>query len=337
MAKNFMIWMYENFIIPLYDRASVFFKPSDGLFIGYLVSALIIAVLFYAYSSRSANLLSALKAVIGAHSFSSRSVKDDLKLFIFDKIFLGFIYSFVIGAAFLFRGEVIHFLSYIGMPTQKYSPGIFLSIILTLLSLLVFDFAVFLEHYLSHKVLFLWEFHEIHHIAEELNPLTAYRSHPVNQCCFILMVSLFSGTYSGIVGYFFDSSHAYILFAGQNVFMFILLFLGLNLQHSRIFLRYPKVIRSIFISPAYHQLHHSSDKKHFDINFGFIFAFWDKIFKTQLQPSHEKNLTFGVNGEIYENYAGIKNSYITPFKKAFFRIKRKMMKKSVVGSRTQSD
>lgn len=67
-----MIWMYENFIIPLYDRASVFFKPSDGLFIGYLVSALIIAVLFYAYSSRSANLLSALKAVIGAHSFSSR-------------------------------------------------------------------------------------------------------------------------------------------------------------------------------------------------------------------------------------------------------------------------
>ncbi|MFX3926861.1 hypothetical protein ACJBXN_10370, partial [Streptococcus suis] len=90
----------------------VFFKPSDGLFIGYLVSALIIAVLFYAYSSRSANLLSALKAVIGAHSFSSRSVKDDLKLFIFDKIFLGFIYSFVIGAAFLFRGEVIHFLSY---------------------------------------------------------------------------------------------------------------------------------------------------------------------------------------------------------------------------------
>ncbi|WP_337238481.1 sterol desaturase family protein [Citrobacter portucalensis] len=337
MAKNFMIWMYENFIIPLYDRASVFFKPSDGLFIGYLVSALIIAVLFYAYSSRSANLLSALKAVIGAHSFSSRSVKDDLKLFIFDKIFLGFIYSFVIGAAFLFCGEVIHFLSYIGMPTQKYSPGIFLSIILTLLSLLVFDFAVFLEHYLSHKVLFLWEFHKIHHIAEELNPLTAYRSHPVNQCCFILMVSLFSGTYSGIVGYFFDSSHAYILFAGQNVFMFILLFLGLNLQHSRIFLRYPKVIRSIFISPAYHQLHHSSDKKHFDINFGFIFAFWDKIFKTQLQPSHEKNLTFGVNGEKYENYAGIKNSYITPFKKAFFRIKRKMMKKSVVGSRTQSD
>lgn len=337
MAKNFMIWMYENFIIPLYDRASVFFKPSDGLFIGYLVSALIIAVLFYAYSSRSANLLSALKAVIGAHSFSSRSVKDDLKLFIFDKIFLGFIYSFVIGAAFLFRGEVIHFLSYIGMPTQKYSPGIFLSIILTLLSLLVFDFAVFLEHYLSHKVLFLWEFHKIHHIAEELNPLTAYRSHPVNQCCFILMVSLFSGIYSGIVGYFFDSSHAYILFAGQNVFMFILLFLGLNLQHSRIFLRYPKVIRSIFISPAYHQLHHSSDKKHFDINFGFIFAFWDKIFKTQLQPSHEKNLTFGVNGEKYENYAGIKNSYITPFKKAFFRIKRKMMKKSVVGSRNQSD
>ncbi|EHZ6521364.1 sterol desaturase family protein, partial [Salmonella enterica] len=201
----------------------------------------------------------------------------------------------------------------------------------------VFDFAVFLEHYFSHKIMFLWEFHKIHHIAEELNPLTAYRSHPVNQCCFILMVSLFSGTYSGIVGYFFDSSHAYILFAGQNVFMFILLLLGLNLQHSRVFLRYPKVIRSILISPAYHQLHHSSDKKHFDINFGFIFAFWDKLFKSQLQPSHEKNLTFGVNGEKYESYAGIKNTYIVPFRKSFSRIKRRMVKKSFSRSRKQSD
>lgn len=329
-------WMYDNIIAPFWQRASVFITPSNGLFIGYLISALVIAVLFYAYSSRSANFFSAFKAILGAHDFHSRSAKDDLKLFIVDKIFLGFIYSFVIGTAFFFRGEVISLLSSVDMPTQNYSPGIILSIVLTLMSLLVFYFAVFLEHYLSHKIMFLWEFHKIHHIAEELNPLTAYRSHPVNQCCFTFMVSLFSGTYSGFVGYFFDSSHAYLLFAGQNIFMFILLFLGLNLQHSRVFLRYPKGIRSIFISPAYHQLHHSSNKAHFDINFGFIFSFWDKLFKTQLQPSHEKKLTFGVNGEKYESYAGIMNTYVVPFRKSFARIKRRISRKNHFGSRNQS-
>ena len=331
-----IFWMYEKVIEPLWQRASVFVAPAHGLFIGYLLSALIIAVLYYAYSTRSANLFSAFKSVIRAHNFRSRSAKDDVKLFIVDKVFLGFIYSFMFGAAFFFREEVISILSYVGMPTQNYAPGILLSIVLTLLSLLFFDLAVFFEHYLSHKIMFLWEFHKIHHIAEELNPLTAYRSHPVNQCCFILIVSLFSGTYSGFVGYFFDSSHAYLLFAGQNIFMFILLLLGLNLQHSRIFLRYPKGLRSIFVSPAYHQLHHSSDKNHFDINFGFIFSFWDKLFKTQLQPSHEKKLLFGVNGEKYESYAGISKTYIVPFRKSFSRIKRRISKKRLVESRRQS-
>ncbi|WP_227317967.1 sterol desaturase family protein [Cedecea davisae] len=327
MSDNSTSWIYENIAYPLWQRASVFINPSDGLYIGYLASALIIAVIFYAWSDRNKNIISALKNLINAHNLRSRSVKDDLKLFIVDKIILGFIYSFVIGAAFFFRGEVINILAYIGVPTQHYSPGIILSIALTLLSLLVFDFAVFLEHYLSHKILFLWEFHKVHHIAEDLNPLTAYRSHPVNQCCFILMVSIFSGTYSGVVGYFFDSPHVYLLFAGQNLFMFMLLVLGLNLQHSRVFIRYPKGIRNIFISPAYHQLHHSSDRSHFDINFGFIFSFWDKLFKTQLQPSHETKLKFGVSGEKYETYAGIRNTYVVPFRKSFIRIKRKMAKK----------
>ncbi|MFD3249195.1 sterol desaturase family protein [Rahnella aquatilis] len=321
--SDFSMLVYDKFLVPLYQRATVFFTPADGLFLGYLASAFLIAILFFAYKSKNKNLFFAAREVYRIHNFNSRSAKDDFILFIVDKVFLGFVYSFVLGAAFFFRGEVIHLLNFLGLPTNHYEPGLLISILLTIGSLLVFDFAVFIEHYFSHKVLFLWEFHKIHHIAEELNPLTAYRSHPVNQCCFILMASLLSGTYSGFIGYFFDSTHAYVLFAGQNVFMFILLLLGLNLQHSRVFIRYPKIVRSIFISPAYHQLHHSSDKKHHDINFGFLFSFWDWIFRTQLQPSNENKLTFGVSGEKYENYAGIKKTYFVPFRKSYARIKRR--------------
>lgn len=323
--------VWEVFLAPLLQRALVFITPSDGLYYVYILTATVIGVAFFSWKNRTGNVIVAARDAVRAHRFSSRSTKDDIKLFIVDKIFLGFIYSFVMGSAFIFKSDVISLMAFIGLPTSHIVPGIFLSIILTVGSLLVFDFAVFIEHYLSHKILVLWEFHKIHHIAEDLNPLTAYRSHPVNQCCFIFIASFFSGTYAGVIGYFFDSRSAYLLFAGQNIFMFLLLLLGLNLQHSRVFLRYPPYVRKILVSPAYHQLHHSSDKAHHDINFGFIFSFWDALFKVQHLPLKHEELTFGVTGEKYENYAGIKKTYLTPFRRAYNRVLRKRKRRSVPG------
>jgi sterol desaturase/sphingolipid hydroxylase (fatty acid hydroxylase superfamily) len=325
VSSHFLVDIFLNdFLYPLIHRAEVFIMPAEGLFVGYLFSAICIAVIYYSVKLKTWNCLYSFKELLRVHNIKSKSVKDDIKLYIFDKIILGFIYSFILGAAFFVRDHIVILLSVLSIPTSHYVPGLFLSIVLTLCSLIVFDFAVFIEHYLSHKVLFLWEFHKIHHIAEDLNPLTAYRSHPVNQSCFILMVSLFSGTYSGVIRYFFDASHVYIMFAGQNVFMFILLVLGLNLQHSRVFIRYPVWLSKILVSPAYHQLHHSCSKKHYDINFGFIFSFWDSLFSTQVIPSREENLRFGVSGEKYETYASLKKTYFIPFIKSGARISRKI-------------
>lgn len=328
-AKALINRGWEQFFAPLIQRALVFITPSDGLYYVYLLTAAAIGVIYFAWQSRTRNIFLAARDAVRAHRFTSRSTKDDVKLFIIDKIFMGFIYSFVMGAALMFKGNIISFMSFIDVPTSHIVPGLYLSILLTVGALVAFDFAVFFEHYLSHKVLILWEFHKIHHIAEDLNPLTAYRSHPVNQCCFILIASFFSGTYAGVIGYFFDSHSAYVLFAGQNVFMFLLLMLGLNLQHSRVFIRYPPYVRRILVSPAYHQLHHSSDKAHHDINFGFIFSFWDALFKVQHLPLKREELTFGVTGEKYENYAGIKKTYLTPFRRVYNRLQRK--RRSVPG------
>ncbi len=40
------------------------------------------------------------------------------------------------------------------------------------------DFLLFYVHYIFHKVPALWEFHKVHHSAEVMTPLTAYRVHP---------------------------------------------------------------------------------------------------------------------------------------------------------------
>ncbi|MBE8597378.1 sterol desaturase family protein [Xenorhabdus sp. BG5] len=312
---------YQGMIVPLWSRLTVFFSPNQGLFIGYLLTAFLIAVIYFSWKIKTWNPVKSGRKVILVHKFTSQSSIDDLKLYFFDKVILGFIYSSILGSALFFRYQTMDLLAFIGLPTQHYVPGMILSLLLTLGALVVFDFAVFFEHYLSHKILILWEFHKIHHIAEHLTPLTAYRSHPVNQSCFIFLASMFTGIYSGVFRYFFDATHAYIVFAGQNIFMFLLLMLGLNLQHSMVYLRYPKFIRDIFVSPAYHQLHHSSDIQHHDKNFGFIFSFWDKLFGTQMFPPAKAELVFGVAGEKYENYSGLKNMYFTPFRKAKKRIK----------------
>ncbi|MGZ3305953.1 MAG: sterol desaturase family protein, partial [Asticcacaulis sp.] len=44
--------------------------------------------------------------------------------------------------------------------------------VLTVALFLAYDFAYWLDHYIKHKVPFLWEFHRVHHTAEVLSPLT---------------------------------------------------------------------------------------------------------------------------------------------------------------------
>ncbi|MCF3099860.1 fatty acid hydroxylase family protein [Aeromonas australiensis] len=151
------------------------------------------------------------------HKINSISVLDDIKVFVFDKLVLGFMYSFLFGVAYYTKAETINILSYLGVPSLSYEVTFFLTFLFTLGAVIVFDFATFIEHYLAHKIRFLWEFHKVHHIPETLNPLTAYRSHPVNQGMFVIIAGVFSGFYSGALNVFFTNQNLFLIFADQNV------------------------------------------------------------------------------------------------------------------------
>src|SRR5581483_9207875 len=43
----------------------------------------------------------------------------------------------------------------------------------------MFDLGYWVAHWLMHRIPVLWEFHKIHHSAEELSPLPEWRQHPV--------------------------------------------------------------------------------------------------------------------------------------------------------------
>ena len=76
----------------------------------------------------------------------------------------------------------------------------------TIRLLLLLDIGHYISHYIQHKVPFFWEFHKVHHAAEVLTPVTAFRAHPVES----ILDSLFQGPLQalGLAGFWLASTVA---------------------------------------------------------------------------------------------------------------------------------
>ncbi|WP_422054676.1 sterol desaturase family protein [Shimia sp.] len=84
---------------------------------------------------------------------------------------------------------------------------------------------------------------------------------------------------------------------GVSVLVFVFHVTGSNLRHSHIIIRYWSWMERVLISPAQHQLHHSTAERHFDKNFGAALAIWDWLFGSLYLSEQEEELTFGLPPE----------------------------------------
>ena len=107
---------------------------------------------------------------------------------------------------------------------------------------------------------------------------------------------------------------------GASVGVVIFHSLGSNLRHSHIKIRYPRAIELFFISPGQHQIHHSTEKRHFDKNFGVALAVWDLIFGS-LSHSEDRTHKFGLTTKFGEKH-NLLHLYVEPFKAAIRTMKR---------------
>lgn len=189
-------------------------------------------------------------------------------------------------------------------------------IVLTVAVIVITDLGFFISHYLMHHIPALWKFHELHHSAEVLTPLTVYRVHPMED----LVTGVVGGFSTAILGVFYSAAGGHetgiLTIFGVNVILFGFLLFGGALRHSHVWLSYGPVMSKIFISPAQHQIHHSVDPKHWNKNYGLYFAVWDWIGKTLYVPRQHEKIQFGVPGYDPADYATIPRMYLLPFKKA---------------------
>jgi sterol desaturase/sphingolipid hydroxylase (fatty acid hydroxylase superfamily) len=194
-------------------------------------------------------------------------------------------------------------------------------ILIPLISFLAADFGFFFSHYLMHKIPLLWHFHEVHHSAEVLTPITVYRVHPVEELINKGIGSTVFGAGAALYTVTTDVQFSLPTILGVNVLLFLFFAIAFQLRHSHVWLSYGPILSRIFISPAQHQIHHSREIKHWDRNFGFTFAFWDVLFRSLYVPKGYEALRLGVPKAHPEDFSTVGRIYWRPFVKAWRRLR----------------
>ncbi len=226
-----------------------------------------------------------------------------------------FVFSLAFGWAvlsyqFVSNGIIARLVALFGPVTPSALPPYVTRAIITAMLFLAYELGYWFNHWLSHKVPLLWEFHKVHHSAEVLTPLTDFRVHPVYTWIFANILAFSAAVANGLGNYLFGDVAYQYAFADTNIILVLFIHAYVHLQHSHMWISFRGVAGRIFVSPAHHQVHHSADPKHFNKNFGSCLALWDWMFGTLYVPGKERErLTFGfadhpnahtVKGELVE-------------------------------------
>ena len=162
---------------------------------------------------------------------------------------------------------------------------------------LAYEFAYWIDHYLSHNISVLWEFHKVHHTAEVLSPLTNFRVHPVDSLVFMNIIALCNGATAGVLHWLFGAGPVKLEIFNHTTMIALAVTVFAQLQHTHIWIAFTGVWGRLILSPAHHQIHHSIDTRHHNKNLGNLIAVFDWAFGTLYVPSKKRQkLVFGLSG-----------------------------------------
>ena len=201
-------------------------------------------------------------------------------------------------------------------------PDIAVRAIITLILFLAYELGYWFNHYLSHRIPFLWEFHKVHHSATVLTPVTSIRVHPVYAMIFANILAISTAIANGFSNYVFgDTSYQYAL-SDTNIILVLFIHTYVHLQHTHLWIPMRGLLGHIVMSPAHHQVHHSTNPAHFNKNMGSCLALWDWVFGTLYVPSKEREkLSFGADGDPHHVHTFM-GEFVLPFYRAFAQARR---------------
>ena len=300
------------------------FTPQSRIYWLYLAGALVLA--FFVYAGRRAEAESAQRRPVRNKFlafcfpktiYGHKSAIVDYKYYVINSLLRAFgLIPIVIGVPVVADATAAWLERLAGPVADTLPAGPFARLGYTFAVLVALDLGLFVAHYLQHRVPVLWEFHKVHHSAQVLTPITLYRMHPVDDILSGVCTALTMGVAVGAFAWGLGGAVGEVLVSGVNLGLFLFYVLGYNLRHSHIWLAYPGWLAWLLVSPAQHQIHHSSAPVHFNRNMGFVFSFWDRTARTLYVPKKRETLDFGIGGGEDDAYDGVVALYLLPFKKA---------------------
>lgn len=172
-----------------------------------------------------------------------------------------------------------------------------------LIGILVLDCYAYTMHRLQHAIFPLWRFHSVHHADIEMDVSTTLRHHPIE----VLISTTIGGLLFAMIG------------IPEWIFPIYAL-LGITsslIQHVNIGRpgRLDQALQAMLVTPGMHQVHHSSDQRDFNTNYGTIFSLWDRVFQTY-RPSPARGrdaMNFGVDPFTDPSYSKPHWGLLLPF------------------------
>ena len=167
-----------------------------------------------------------------------------------------------------------------------------------------------------HKIPFLWAFHQVHHSAEVITPLTHHRIHPFESWLYDMRGALVTGVVAGGFYWLFRGAVSDYTLLGVPALGFVCNVTTGNLRHSHVWLRFPSAVERWLISPAQHQLHHSLEPVHHGSNYGTWLAIWDRVFGV-LIVSDKAPASFGIPVSERNHGDDLLSAWFGPMRGAF--------------------
>jgi len=159
------------------------------------------------------------------------------------------------------------------------------SLLKIIFSILILDFAIYLQHVMFHVIPLLWRLHMVHHTDMDIDVTTGVRFHPIEIILSmgIKMITVILTGAPSLAVLIFE-----ILLNGTSMF---------NHGNVRYSQQIDSLLRLLVVTPEMHRVHHSTIRWESNSNLGFNFPWWDRLFGTyRPQPAKgHMEMTIGLD------------------------------------------
>jgi sterol desaturase/sphingolipid hydroxylase (fatty acid hydroxylase superfamily) len=144
----------------------------------------------------------------------------------------------------------------------------------------IFDLCSYWAHNISHRMRFLWATHVAHHSGEHFNLTISFR------LSWVQYIKIFFFLPVALLGF-----HPIIIFLTNQIAILFQFWV-----HTEYIGKLHPWIEYWLATPSNHRVHHGSQEKYINKNYGATFIIWDRIFGTY--QKEEEQVIYGITKNI---------------------------------------